>query len=96
MRMMAYTPTFVSRPAKIASTGPGALGYESGNHTWSGNRAAFMPNTRMSRMENPARISSDNCGMRCARSAMLTVPVAAYTSARAVMKNVEATRLITT
>ena len=26
VRMIAYTPTFVSRPAKIAVTGPGAVG----------------------------------------------------------------------
>ncbi len=40
VRSIEYTPTLVSRPAKTAVTGAGAVGYESGSQAASGNTAA--------------------------------------------------------
>ncbi len=48
VRMIAYTPTLVSKPANTAVTGAGAVGYESGNHDDSGNTAALIPNATRS------------------------------------------------
>ena len=46
--------------------------------------------------QNAPRTDGSTSSSRTARSAMLTVPVLAYSNARTVMNSVEATRLITT
>ena len=48
VRTMAYTPTLVSRPAKMAVTWVGAVGYLSGSQKNRGKMAALMPNTTIS------------------------------------------------
>ena len=75
--MIAYTPTFVSRPAKTAVTGAGAVGYESGSQVESGNTAALMPNATSSTANSAVRVPAVTLSSRTASSAMFSVPVAA-------------------
>ena len=79
MRIRAYTPTLVSRPAKMAVTGARAVGYESGSQLNSGKIAALMPNTTKN---SAASARAEVVGERvpsfsATAAAMFTVPVAA-------------------
>ena len=76
VRMSAYTPTLVSRPANTAVTGAGAVGYESGSQNDSGKTAALIANASTS---SRCRASCTSCGssvIRSAMCAMFTVPSA--------------------
>ena len=76
-RMIAYTPTLVSNPAKTAVIGAGAVGYESGSHADSGKTAALMPNATSRTAKMAVRVPGGMLSKRRAMSAMLRVPVAA-------------------
>ena len=96
VRMMAYTPTWVSRPAKIAVTELGADGYESGSQKNSGNTAALIPKATRSRRFKPSATPSGRSPNRSASTAMLTVPVAAKIKPTANRRIIDSTTLRTT
>ena len=75
VRMITKTPTFVSSPAKIAVTGVGAVGYESGNHMNSGNNAALMPNTTSINRLSVRLAAGSTSVSRSERSARFMVPL---------------------
>ncbi len=77
VRTMAYTPTFVSRPAKMAVTGVTAVGYESGSQKNSGKMAALIPKTMKKNQPSADRTPGSTASSRTDRSARFTVPVAA-------------------
>ncbi len=74
MRSIEYTPTLVSRPAKTAVTGAGAVGYESGSQAASGNTAALMAKTVSSIASSRVRAPSGASWSRPASWAKFTVP----------------------
>ncbi len=80
-RMIAYTPTLVSRPANTAVTGAGAVGYESGSQADNGKTAALIPKATNSTANTAVRVPGLTASMRTAIWAMFSDPVAAYTKA---------------
>ncbi len=76
MRIIAYTPTFVSNPAKTAVTGAGAVGYESGSQNDSGKTAALMLKASSSRTCSTVWVCCGSCVIRSEIWTMLTVPSA--------------------
>ena len=96
VRMSAYTPTLVSKPANTAVTELGEVGYESGNQKNSGNTAALIPNATSSNRFNPSRTPSGSSASLAGSSAMLTVPVAAKIRPTAKRSSSDSTTLSTT
>ena len=76
VRIIAYTPTFVSRPAKTAVTGAGAVGYESGSQNDSGKTAALMLKASSSMRCSTSWVDCGSSVIRSANCAMFTVPSA--------------------
>ncbi|CPU67452.1 Uncharacterised protein [Mycobacteroides abscessus] len=67
----------MSRPAKTAVTGAGAVGYESGSQADRGKIAALMPNASSSRSWIASAVPGSISAYRSESWARLTVPVAA-------------------
>ena len=70
-------PTLVSKPAKTAVTGAGAVGYESGSQACNGKIAAFTPNATKSITWISCAVPWSISDARIALCAMFTVPSAA-------------------
>ncbi len=77
VRIIAYTPTLVSRPANTALIGLRAVGYESGSQKNSGNTAALRPKATSSSSCSPVRRPLSSSARRWGSSAMLSDPVEA-------------------
>jgi hypothetical protein len=96
VRMRAYTPTFVSKPSKMADTAVSGSEYESGNQKNSGKIAAFTPKTKRNSIDSV--VISPGCSVCAifrARSAIFKVLVTLYKIPTKATNTVKAKRLST-